>query len=369
MKKVLFCASTLSHITSFHLPYLQAFAQQGWEVWVAANETGPIPCASHVVALPFTKRFFSPQNIRAIFAARKLLKEQQFTLISAHTTLAGAVCRAAVWLLRRRPQVVYTCHGYLFHQKGLKKWAYLLPEKICAPVTNVLLVMNQEDLQIARRFHLYKNHLALIPGMGFSSQLFSPLPQPQREAKRAALSIGPKQVVFIYAAEFSQRKNHSLLLHSFAAAAKQMPTALLFLAGDGSQLTACQQLVQQLGIGGQVRFLGHVHNMADWYPLCDIVVSPSQAEGLPFHLMEAMSCGLPAVVSDIKGHRDLISPGKNGLLFPLGDTAAFAQAMVALYCNGERRLQYGQAARETAGAYGLSQVLPQVLKEYPLSIQ
>ena len=93
--------------------------------------------------------------------------------------------------------------------------------------------------------------------------------------------------------------------------------------------------------------------MADWYPLCDIVVSPSQAEGLPFHLMEAMSCGLPAVVSDIKGHRDLISPGKNGLLFPLGDTVAFAQAMVALYCNGERRLQYGQAARETAGAYGL----------------
>ena len=156
-KKVLFCASTLSHLRQFHRPYLQAFAQAGWEVWAAAEQTGELPWAHRVVALPLRKRFTSPKNLQAVLAARRLLARERFDLVSVHTALAGAVVRAAAWTLPRRPSICYTCHGYLFReQDGLKKWPYLLPEILCAPVTGLLLVMNGEDEQIARGRHLGK---------------------------------------------------------------------------------------------------------------------------------------------------------------------------------------------------------------------
>ena len=122
MRKILYCASTLSHIRNFHLPYLKAFHDQGYEVWVAANEEDSIPYADRVVALPFAKSLISLQNIKAIFLARKILKEQHFELISTHTALASAVVRAAVLLLRKRPKVFCTVHGYLFNENdGIKK--------------------------------------------------------------------------------------------------------------------------------------------------------------------------------------------------------------------------------------------------------
>ena len=80
MRKILYCASTLSHIRNFHLPYLKAFHDQGYEVWVAANEEDSIPYADHVVSLPFAKSLLSPQIVKASFSARRLLTEKLLAL-------------------------------------------------------------------------------------------------------------------------------------------------------------------------------------------------------------------------------------------------------------------------------------------------
>ncbi len=101
MKKVLFCASTLSHLMNFHLPYLQDFRDQGYEVWTLAGggKARFIPYAHHQEDLPIRKRFFSPKNLLAILKVRRLLLRENFDCISTHTTLASAVVRAAVLLL------------------------------------------------------------------------------------------------------------------------------------------------------------------------------------------------------------------------------------------------------------------------------
>ena len=104
--------------------------------------------------MPFCKSITSPENVKNIFRLYHFFKQEKFTAINVHTTLAAAVVRAAVLLLpqKDRPKIFYTCHGYLFREKdGWRKWKYLLPEKICAYVTNVLLVMNQEDKRLAEK--------------------------------------------------------------------------------------------------------------------------------------------------------------------------------------------------------------------------
>ncbi|WP_411678505.1 glycosyltransferase family 4 protein [Caproicibacter sp.] len=315
-KKILFCASTVSHILNFHLPYLKAFQDKGYEVWVAANEQKPIPYADFVVALPIQKKFTSFENIKAIFAARQLMKKQSFDIISTHTTLASAIVRIAVLLLLKKPKVFCTVHGYLFNENdGFKKWFYLLPEKICAPITNVLMVMNHEDYEIAKKHKLYKNKLYFINGMGIDLSKYPPISPEERLAARKKLNLADEDFAYVYAAEFSKRKNQSFLIRAFAETCKSKPHLKLFLAGEGALLEECKELAQTLGVAEQITFLGYVNDIRSLYAGCDTCVSTSLCEGLPFNIMEAMACGLPVIASDIKGHHDLLCDGKSGLLY------------------------------------------------------
>ena len=355
-KKVLFCASTFSHLRQFHEPYLRRFAREGWEVWAAAGQNGDLQEVSHQVVLPFQKHFFSLENGKAFLQLRRLMKQEQFDLVSVHTALAGAVLRAAAWTLRRRPKICYICHGYLFGERdGLRKWIYLLPESLCARVTDLLLVMNDEDEQIARRRRLGKKILR-IPGMGFSQDRFHPMEPEDRKMLREQQGFSPDQVVYLYAAEFSKRKNQQLLVK--AAALTKQKQIQLVLAGQGQLWEGCRELANTLGVSDRILFPGQI-DPAKWFPLCDGVLSSSYSEGLPFHLMEGMSCGLAAIVTDIKGHRDLVQPEKTGLLCPMR-TEAFAQAMDRLAADGLLRRKMGLEARQAVKKFSLKVVEEQV---------
>lgn len=361
--KILYCASTASHLLNFHLPYLRAFHEMGYEVWAAVDKEAPVPHADHVVALPFRKKITSPENIRAVFAARKLMKEQKFDLVSTHTMLASAIIRAAILLLRKKPKVVCTVHGYLFHESdGLKKWIYLLPEKLCARVTTVLMVMNREDYKIAERRRLYKDRLVSIDGMGIDLAKFSPITPEERSSAREEMGIGKDDFVFVYAAEFSKRKNQAFLIRSFAEISVEYPGMRLLLAGTGNLLGECKSLACNLGVEDRIRFPGYVKNMRRLYSACDTCVSVSRIEGLPFNVMEAMACGLPVVLSDIKGHRDLICSEKSGFLFT--DAKAMKKQMKEL---AENRTVYDSVRGEgllRVRKYDIEVVFQQIMDYY-----
>ncbi len=360
--KILYCASTVSHLMNFHLPYLRAFHEMGFEIWAAADRETPVPYADHVVALPLRKKITSPENIRAIFAARKLLKEQKFDLVSTHTMLASVIVRAAALLLLKRPKIFCTVHGYLFHETdGLSKWVYLLPEKLCARVTDVLMVMNREDYEIAQRHKLYRNQLISIAGMGIDLTKFQPITEEERSSAREELGLGNDAVVFVYAAEFSRRKNQALLIRSFAEISRGRTDLTLLLAGTGALLEECKALAHSLGAEDRIRFPGYVTNMRQLYSACDACVSTSRIEGLPFNIMEAMACGLPIIASDIKGHRELLE-GETGLLFHDGEE--LKAQLQRLAQDASLRASLRSRGLRAVERYGLSEVFPTVMKCY-----
>lgn len=358
-KKILFCASTASHIKNFHTPYLAAFSGCGYEVFTATGDSVEIAGARQSFTLPFYKSFFSFKNIRAIFAARRLLLKERFDIVSLHTTLAAAVLRAALLTIpkRRRPCVFYTCHGYLFGENdGLARLKYLLPEMLCARVTDVLMVMNREDERIAHRYRLSGGSIHYINGMGLVPGRFTPPTPEQYAAAKEALGFLPEQVLFVYTAEFSKRKNHRQLLVAFAAAAPQMPNARLLLAGTGALLSDSRQLAAQLGLADRVRFLGYVADTPALLAGCDVCVSTSLIEGLPFNVMEAMASGLAVIASDIKGHRELAECSPNFALF---DTTAALTGLLAAagQAPGHRR-------PAKLSHFMLPQVLPELMRLY-----
>lgn len=367
-KKILYCASTASHILNFHLPYLRAFHETGYEVWVAAERRAPVPYADHVVALPMRKKLLSFGNLKAVLEARSLIREQGFDMVSTHTELASAAVRAAILLLRKRPKVVCTMHGYLFRESdGLKKWVYLIPEKLCARVTDVLMVMNHEDYEIARRHRLYRDRLCRIDGMGIDLSKFHPAAPEERASSRAELEIGEDDFVYVYAAEFSRRKNQAFLIRAFAGFCRQNPRMKLLLAGDGALLGECKALARGLHADGQILFPGYVENMRGLYAACDVCVSSSRIEGLPFNVMEAMACGLPVVASDIKGHRELTQEGKSGLLFR--SAAELESRMKELQRDGDLRKSLREAGISQVKRFALPVVFPEVMERYRRVLQ
>lgn len=361
-KKILFCASTVSHIINFHTPYLKEFCDLGYEVHVAVDRYEKIDWAHKTIALPFTKSLFSLRNIYSIVKLRRLLKTGGYEKISSNTTLAGIIVRFACLFLKKRPRIYHIVHGYHFSlNDGLKKLLYLIPEKIASSVSDVVMVMNAEDYNIAEKYHLYKSKLYCINGIGIDEKRFVHTNDTIKLNNRLQMGLPRESFIFAYAAEFSKRKNQQLLIRAFAECG--FANSLLLLAGDGKLISKCKQLAIKLGVERQVVFLGHINNVPELYAACDVVVSSSRSEGLPFNIIEALGCGVPVIASDIKGHRDLIRDSVNGMLFENGNKESLIDCMKKMYDGYTDELK-DKLVDKDISKYALNNVKPHIMEIY-----
>jgi GalNAc-alpha-(1->4)-GalNAc-alpha-(1->3)-diNAcBac-PP-undecaprenol alpha-1,4-N-acetyl-D-galactosaminyltransferase len=154
------------------------------------------------------------------------------------------------------------------------------------------------------------------------------------------------------------QKNHQLLFSAFATQAERLPGWRVAVLGDGHFRPELEAIVEALGIAQRVDWYGHVPSPRAFYQAADIFVLPSLYEGQPNALLEAMQAGLPVIVSDIAPHTELIEYGRNGLLVPVDDVAAMAQALTTLADNVRLRKELGKAARQTSAAFQIDNVLP-----------
>jgi glycosyltransferase involved in cell wall biosynthesis len=157
----------------------------------------------------------------------------------------------------------------------------------------------------------------------------------ERIRSRCALGISRKAFVVAHIGSMGrggtmclekEQKAHHVLLSSFAEAFAKDSECVLLCVGDGSLRPEIERLARKLGLGNRALFLGEIPE--PWIALgaTDVFFFPSRYEGLPNALVEAASCGLPVVGSDIPEIRYL-SPGTAWLLVPVDDVPAFANAL------------------------------------------
>ena len=116
--------------------------------------------------------------------------------------------------------------------------------------------------------------------------------------------------------------------------------------GNPSSLSSME--LEQIEIDGYVTLLGHCDDIAAVYSAANVVCLPSYREGLPKSLVEAAACGRAVVTTDVPGCRDAIIPNKTGVLVPVQDARALANAIAGLLCNKVLRHEMGRAGRELA---------------------
>ena len=146
-------------------------------------------------------------------------------------------------------------------------------------------------------------------------------------------------------------KRVDVLLNAVAHLARDRPEIRAVLVGDGPLRSTLEAQAVRLGIVKNVTFAGQQVDVAAWLRRARVFVLPSDSEGLALSVLEAMMCGLPAVVSDVGDLGDVVHSGVNGWRVPRREAAAFADRIAALLDDESDHAAFSMAARRAAASY------------------
>lgn len=219
-------------------------------------------------------------------------------------------------------------------------------EWLLAPLTDVLVTINKEDYAFAKK-KIRAKRIEYVPGVGVDTAKFH-VGTVDRAEKRRELGLTEQDFLILTVAEMTKNKNHSTVLKALALLKNEpgYESMHYLICGRGEQRDALEAEARQLGIWEHVHFLGYRHDVPELCRCSDIFAFMSFREGMPVALMEAMSCGLPAVCSKIRGNTDLIEHGVDGL-FAENTPEGVAAAILKLYHDPALREQLGRAASQT----------------------
>ena len=211
-----------------------------------------------------------------------------------------------------------------------------------------VMVLNEGMKQEAMAAGFRGDHLLWMPNP-VDVQEYAPCSHSQKSALRAELGVDENAYVIVFVGRLAPEKELRSLIGAFGHVARQFPQAKLVLIGDGPERSMLEESAgRDASIGSSIRFTGRLSADAvrKWLQASDVFALVSSQEGFPCSLVEAMSAGLPSVVSDIPANRQLIFSGENGFTAELKNEEALGSALTCLAADPGLRLRLGAAARE-----------------------
>lgn len=362
MKKVLFVATVVKlHIMAFHIPYLEWFKKNGYEVHVAARndydseEVCIIPFCDKFYDLPFERSPLRKSNLRVYKDLKNIIDANEYEIIHCHTPVGGAIGRLAARSARKKgTKIFYTAHGFHFFKGSpLGNWlAYYPVERWLSGYTDVLITINTEDYEIAKKFKA--NRIEYIPGVGIDTDKFKNI-EVNRPEKRESIGLSEDDFMIISVGELNKNKNHQVMIRALSGLKKQ--GIKYVLCGQGPLESELRELAIKLDVENQVKFLGFRNDIPELMSIADLFAFPSYREGLSLSLMEAMASGMPVVCSRIRGNTDLIEDGKGGYLIGDSDESKYTQYVELLLDNERIRSGMKEVNRNKIDEYDVRDVM------------
>lgn len=272
---------------------------------------------------------------------RKLLKEQQIDVLHSHS---GCFFNAALAsFFTGVAGVIYTAHGMPV-EYGIKA---SLENAIAACLTTKLVAVSEEiKIHLESCYPFARRKIELIIN-GVDTEKFKPVSDEGDAASiRKQHGIPLNALVVGSVGRLEPVKNYQMLVRSFALANHnaQKPLHLVFI-GDGGEQNTLVNLSRELGLEGNVSFLGMQYNLHLLVPMLDIFVLSSLSEGTSISLLESQSAGIPAVVTNVGGNNKIIEDGYNGFLCEVNDIDAMASEIELMAKDDMLRHRMGRSSR------------------------
>jgi glycosyltransferase involved in cell wall biosynthesis len=218
-----------------------------------------------------------------------------------------------------------------------------------------------------------KNRIREIPN-GVNIEKFAPVDSRQKKILRNELNLPLESAIIFFAGAIRYRKGVDLLINAFITVNKYHQNINLLLAGPKKEeeienrkfIQSIEKKIEQNNFNKKIRFLGFLDNIEKYYQSSDIFVLPSRQEGFPSSLIQAMSCGLSVITTDIAGITDeIIEHGKDGILIEQNNEKDLENALGMLINNTSKRRKIAIAARKKVEEhYSIDNMIDNYLKIY-----
>lgn len=196
-------------------------------------------------------------------------------------------------------------------------------------------------------------------------ELPAPMPATERERIRAGWGVDPGDVLIGTLASLQVGKGHDELIEAAARVIPSLPNARFRVLGEGPEGARLQRSIEERGLGERFVLGGVIPNARTLLGAFDILVHPSEAEGLPNAVLEAAAAGLAIVATDAGGTTEIVEDGRTGILVPIGDVDGIGDALVRLGLDPGLRAALGDRARDhVARAFGMDRFVSETAALY-----
>lgn len=277
----------------------------------------------------------------------RLVRRRRPDIVHTHTAKAGFVGRLATRLaVGRRPIVVHTYHGHVlegYFGRG-RTLLYRALETAMGWFSDALVGVSQATVDDLIRLRVAPARKFRAVPLGLDLERFTHPRGEQRASERAALGVGPDDVVAVFMGRLVPIKRVDLLLDALAAARSAGAPVVLVIVGGGECEAQLGEHARSLGVTDAVRFVGYRADVETLLCAADLAVLSSANEGTPVALIEAAAAGLPLVATNVGGVADVVVAG-TGQLVASGDATELAAAIAGLAADPARRRACGEVAR------------------------
>ena len=319
------------------------------------------------IVVPMERHISIFKDMKALMALVKVFRREKPDMVHSMTPKAGLLCMLAA-KMAHVPVRVHTFTGLVWSTaKGLKRRILMLTDWLtCACATHV--IPEGEGVKADLQHHITRKPMKVLGYgnvKGVDMERFSLRP----EIVDAAKGLRSRNLfTFLYVGRIVSDKGVNELVDAFGKLHALNPHCRLVLVGkmeenlDPLKPSTLKKILALKGI----RAVGEKRNdeLIAWYAASDCFVLPSYREGFPNTVLEAGAMGLPSIVTDINGSREIVENGKNGIIIPPKDENALIEAMQQMLDNDSKRDSMATAARPMIASRFEKSFLQQCLLDF-----
>lgn len=325
------------HLITYEIPYL---LQEGRYENITVDLV-------NVLEYPLFR--YPPYTVALASEMAQVAKLHELDLLHVHYAIPHAISAYLAQQMTGVPYVV-TLHGSDVHTLGADS-SYQSTTRFAVEAANAVTCVSRHICQTADQTLGIRCKISPITNFIDANRFHSStcLHEWNHQGKQ-----------LVHVSNFRPVKRVVDLVTAFAQIADQIPDAHLLLLGDGPTRPDVERVVSDLDLIGRVRCLGFKRDVETYLQCAHGFVLSSELEGAPLSLLEAMSCSLPVVATEVGGIPEIIKDGENGLLVPFGDLDTLANRLYAVLTDDVLARKLGENARATILAHHTAEkVVPQ----------
>jgi glycosyltransferase involved in cell wall biosynthesis len=309
-----------------------------------------------ILIFPVTiKRSISPfSDIWALWKMYRYFKREKIDIVHTHTPKCSLLGQLAA-KLAGVPVIVNTVHGFYFHDY-MKPWVrkfYVVIEWIASRCSSIILSQNPEDIETAVKLGICNRNKIKLLGNGVDLSKFDPtrFNTDFRRRKRIEIDVPEDAVVVGIIGRLVKEKGYLELFQAMQAIMAANDKVWLVVIGPEEPEKANSISIdapKEYGIETRTRWLGSREDIPELLACCDIYTLPSWREGFPRSAIEAAAMGLPIVATNIRGCRQVVENGQNGILVGVRNVAEIEKALIKLIDDPQLRREMGVSGYQKA---------------------